>query len=99
MIVTPHNGATTAATARRGFAIILDNLRRFVTDQPLAQPRGQGRRLLMPEVALRVLIAPDKFRGSLTAQHAAEIIADGIHTVLPAAECELKPIADGGEAR
>jgi phosphoglycerate dehydrogenase-like enzyme len=35
VIVTPHNGATTAATARRGVEIYLDNLRRFVAGEPL----------------------------------------------------------------
>ena len=36
VIVTPHNGATTAQTAARGNEIMLDNLRRFVTGRPLA---------------------------------------------------------------
>ena len=35
VIVTPHNGATTQGTARRGIDIFLDNLRRFVADEPL----------------------------------------------------------------
>lgn len=35
VIVTPHNGATTAATAQRGVDIFVDNLRRFVGDEPL----------------------------------------------------------------
>jgi len=35
VIVTPHNGATTAATARRGVEIYLDNLRRFVAGERL----------------------------------------------------------------
>ncbi len=35
VIVTPHNGATTAGTARRGREIVAENLRRFVRDQPL----------------------------------------------------------------
>ena len=35
VIVTPHNGATTAATARRGVDIFVDNLRRFTTGAPL----------------------------------------------------------------
>ena len=35
VIVTPHNGATTAATARRGVDIFLGNLRRFVAGEPL----------------------------------------------------------------
>lgn len=35
VIITPHNGATTAATARRGRDIVAENLRRFVLRQPL----------------------------------------------------------------
>ncbi|WP_212909366.1 D-2-hydroxyacid dehydrogenase [Streptomyces sp. TS71-3] len=35
VIVTPHNGATTEATARRGDAILLENLRRFARGEPL----------------------------------------------------------------
>ena len=35
VIITPHNGATTAGTARRGREIVAENLRRFVRDQPL----------------------------------------------------------------
>jgi phosphoglycerate dehydrogenase-like enzyme len=35
VIVTPHNGATTAGTARRGVEIYLENLRRFVAGEPL----------------------------------------------------------------
>ena len=29
--------------------------------------------------ALKVLICPDKFKGTLTARHAAEALADGWH--------------------
>ena len=32
---TPHNGATTPATARRSVEIFIDNLQRFVAGQPL----------------------------------------------------------------
>ncbi len=35
VIITPHNGATTAETAQRGVDIFIDNLRRFVADEPL----------------------------------------------------------------
>ncbi|MGB6220547.1 glycerate kinase [Haloferula sp.] len=45
----------------------------------------------------RILIAPDKFKGSLTAPQAAEAIARGIALLDPSAECDLCPIADGGE--
>ena len=34
-IVTPHNGATTAGTRRRGVEIFLDNLRRYQAGEPL----------------------------------------------------------------
>jgi len=35
VIVTPHNGATTPATAQRGVDIFVENLERFVAGQPL----------------------------------------------------------------
>jgi glycerate kinase len=44
-----------------------------------------------------VVIAPDKFKGSLTAAEAAERIAAGIRQVVPAADIRALPVADGGE--
>lgn len=35
VIITPHNGATTPATAQRGVEIFIDNLQRYTTGQPL----------------------------------------------------------------
>ncbi|MFZ4681986.1 MAG: glycerate kinase [Terrimicrobiaceae bacterium] len=46
---------------------------------------------------MRILIAPDKFKGSLKAMEAAEAIRDGFARVFPDAHYELAPIADGGE--
>ena len=46
---------------------------------------------------MRILIAPDKFKGSLTARQAAEAIAAGIRRVRPDAMLDLCPLADGGE--
>jgi glycerate 2-kinase len=46
---------------------------------------------------MRILIAPDKFKGSISAAVAAQAIADGLRESLPNAECVLAPIADGGE--
>ncbi len=46
---------------------------------------------------MRILIAPDKFKGSLSAPAAAEAIARGFRAVWPDAECDFAPIADGGE--
>jgi glycerate kinase len=48
-------------------------------------------------MAPRILIAPDKFKGSLTALAAAEAIARGIAAACPGAELVSRPIADGGE--
>ena len=45
----------------------------------------------------RVVIAPDKFKGSLTAVAAAEAIALGVRDALPDADIAACPVADGGE--
>ncbi|MDE7427131.1 MAG: glycerate kinase [Muribaculaceae bacterium] len=46
---------------------------------------------------MKVVIAPDKFRGSLTAVQAAEAIRRGLECAYPEAETVLLPMADGGE--
>jgi glycerate kinase len=45
---------------------------------------------------MRVLIAPDKFAGTLTAVEAAAAIAEGWRRQAPGDELELVPMADGG---
>jgi glycerate 2-kinase len=46
---------------------------------------------------MRILIAPDKFKGSLNAREVAENIATGLRDVLPDAIIKSVPVADGGE--
>ncbi len=46
---------------------------------------------------MRILIAPDKFKGTLSAHEVAENIAAGLREVLPEAEIDIVPMADGGE--
>jgi len=46
---------------------------------------------------MKFLIAPDKFKGSLSAQQVAENVALGIRDVIENAEIEIAPMADGGE--
>lgn len=46
---------------------------------------------------LRILITPDKFKGSLTAREAADAMRRGFAEVFPSAEIECLPVADGGE--
>src|SRR5204863_7424349 len=46
---------------------------------------------------MKILIAPDKFKGSLSAREVAENIAAGLRDILPGAEIDMVPMADGGE--
>ena len=46
---------------------------------------------------MRILIAPDKFKGALNAREVAESIAAGLREVLPDAKIDIAPMADGGE--
>jgi glycerate kinase len=46
---------------------------------------------------LRVVVAPDSFKGSLDAGAVADAIRAGIHDIHPDAEVVAVPVADGGE--
>jgi glycerate kinase len=46
---------------------------------------------------VKILIAPDKFKGVLTARDVAEKIAKGLRDTLPDAKIEIAPMADGGD--
>ena len=46
---------------------------------------------------MKIVIAPDSFKGSLTAKQVAEAIKTGLQRVLPNADYEMVPMADGGE--
>ncbi len=46
---------------------------------------------------MKLIIAPDSFKGSLTAMQAAEAMARGVRRARPDAEVVLLPLADGGE--
>jgi len=45
----------------------------------------------------QVVIAPDKFKGTLTASQVAEHVAAGLQRVRPGLACVLVPVADGGD--
>ena len=45
---------------------------------------------------MRILVAPQEFKGSLSARQAAEAIGRGLRRTLPDAEIDLLPLADGG---
>lgn len=48
-------------------------------------------------MSLRIVVAPQALKGSLTAAQAGEAIARGIRAVYPEAEIDAVPVADGGE--
>ncbi|MCC2593759.1 glycerate kinase [Tessaracoccus sp. OS52] len=46
---------------------------------------------------MKVVIAPDSFKESMSAVEAARAMEEGVRLVLPEAECVLVPMSDGGE--
>src|SRR5205085_1899074 len=51
----------------------------------------------MTKEGMRILVAPDKFKGALSAPEVADSIAAGLREVLPDAKIDVAPMADGGE--
>ena len=47
--------------------------------------------------SMKIIIAPDSFKGSLTARQAADAIERGVRRVTPDADIIPIPMADGGE--
>jgi glycerate kinase len=54
-------------------------------------------RFVEPTMSLRILIVPDKFKGSLTAPQAADAIARGWLKARPTDDLDLLPMSDGGD--
>lgn len=48
-------------------------------------------------VAMKIVLAPDSFKESMTASQAVAAMRAGVQAVLPDAECVEMPMADGGE--
>lgn len=48
-------------------------------------------------IVMRFVLAPDSFKESISAKNAALAMKKGILAVFPNAECEIVPMADGGE--
>ena len=46
---------------------------------------------------MKVVIAIDSFKGSISSPDAGAAIREGIHRVFPDAEVFVRPLADGGE--
>ena len=46
---------------------------------------------------VKIVVALDKFKGSLTAPRACEIVRNAIHSIQPGVNIVLRPMADGGD--
>jgi glycerate kinase len=57
---------------------------------------GRGQRGTGQDGRMRIVVAPDKFAGTLTAIEAAEAIAEGWRRTAPDDELVLVPLSDGG---
>jgi hypothetical protein len=71
------------------------NITYFCQWRPI--PAGKRTDLGTEGKIMRILIAPDSFKESLTALEAAQAIQSGFQEVFVQAEYDLLPIGDGGE--
>jgi glycerate 2-kinase len=62
-----------------------------------AAPRHARHLTLVPASPPRIVVAPDSFKGSVSAAQAAAAIAAGLRRVWGDADLRLVPLADGGE--
>lgn len=46
---------------------------------------------------MRIVLAPNAFKGSLSASAAAQAMQEGVHQAIPSAEVVMVPVADGGD--
>lgn len=53
--------------------------------------------MISPGDRVRILVAPDKFKGTFTAREACDLLAQGIAAAAPHIEITTQPMADGGE--
>ena len=63
----------------------------------LVERKLLGQRNANKVTRMRILIAPDKFKDSLSARQVAANIEIGLREVIPNAQIKIVPVADGGE--
>jgi glycerate kinase len=89
----PHNAAR---AVRVSFcAVILASRAGFSSMRNM--PGDRRARDVSYKVPRRILIAPDKFKGTLTSEAAARAIERGLHRAWPTAQTTLFTLTDGGE--
>ncbi len=94
---TPPSKIAAAAEAHRSKFAWLGNRQSLVSLCQDLFLRTPGRPLRLSAPAMRVLVAPDKFKGSLSAAEAAAAIIRGWRDAWPESDLTPAPIADGGE--
>src|SRR5207248_5478958 len=98
-----QTASPTSAAPRTGSSVPVSDARRELCPGAVRVPnasgslRGSVRRASYIGRLVRVLIAPDKFRGTLTAAEASRAIATGWSRARPDDEVIAVPMADGGE--
>src|SRR5216683_7761264 len=65
--------------------------------RPIAPRRRITPRSRRPADPVRIVVAPDSFKGSIGAAEAATALAEGWHRARPGDELVCLPLADGGE--
>jgi glycerate kinase len=60
-------------------------------------PMDSGSRASQSQMLMKIVVAIDSFKGSLTAVQACETVAQVIRSEVPGAQVVTKPMADGGE--
>src|SRR5947209_13517717 len=83
--VGPQAGFIPAVTGRR------------LSKRRQAPPATEGAAWGRPASPVKVVVAPNAFKGTLTASQAAGAIARGVREVFPDAEVVEVPVADGGD--
>ncbi len=61
------------------------------------QKTGRFSNILEYIVSMKFVLAPDKYKGSLTGRQFCDAVESGIKKVFPEAEMVKKPLADGGD--
>ena len=46
---------------------------------------------------MRILVAPDSFKGTMSSRQAARALAGGLTAGLAGVSCQIVPLSDGGE--
>lgn len=91
---TRQNVSWRLPTCRKGFRrFFADTLALLLLTTPTSSPAPSD----TENSIMKIVVAPDSFKGSLTALQASEAIEQGLRREFPTADIKKMPMADGGE--